>query len=281
MKRLLNILALITFFTPCFSQLNIVDSQSSSSPTFNSQTNNIAIELPFTAFVGKNNLVDNYLCYNGNYYFILAKKTTNPSDKSISFVLGATRESSLNTLRDLYDFLSEKATKTSITVNMGGIKHVIQKTDNDILSFSSQGTTGSWLLDKNQINICINQLSKSVSSNTTVNQNAMFKGGSGSSTGTGSGLGPGEGSGSGGGIGYGTGSRGLVKQINTEISEEGQVAVEVHVMADGTVSEAHIVNNSKGRTTITNTYIQQQCIREAKKAKYKPGKEELRIILFN
>ncbi len=109
----------------------------------------------------------------------------------------------------------------------------------------------------------------------------MFKGGSGSSTGTGSGLGPGEGSGSGGGIGYGTGSRGLVKQINTEISEEGQVAVEVHVMADGTVSEAHIVNNSKGRTTITNTYIQQQCIREAKKAKYKPGKEELRIILFN
>ncbi|MBO7445482.1 MAG: sigma-70 family RNA polymerase sigma factor [Bacteroidales bacterium] len=116
----------------------------------------------------------------------------------------------------------------------------------------------------------------------TVNQNAMFKGGSGSGigTGTGSGLGPGEGSGIGGGIGYGTGSRGLVKQINTEVSEEGQVAVEVHVMADGTVSEAHIVNNSKGRTTITNTYIQQQCIREAKKAKYKPGKEEFRIILF-
>ena len=117
----------------------------------------------------------------------------------------------------------------------------------------------------------------------TVNQNAMFKGGKGGSgigTGTGSGLGPGEGSGSGGGIGYGTGSRGLVKQINTEISEEGQVAVEVHVMADGTVSEARIVNNSKGRTTITNTYIQQQCIREAKKVRYKPGKEELRIILF-
>ncbi len=125
----------------------------------------------------------------------------------------------------------------------------------------------------------------------TISQNAMFKGGKGGSgsgtgtgsgigTGTGSGLGPGEGSGSGGGIGYGTGSRGLVNHINTEISEEGQVAVEVHVMADGTVSEARIVNNSKGRTTVTNTYIQQQCIREAKKARYKPGKEELRVILF-
>ena len=58
------------------------------------------------------------------------------------------------------------------------------------------------------------------------------------------------------------------------------MAVEVHVMADGTVSEARIINNSKGRTTISNTFIQQQCIREAYKAKYKAGKEELRIILF-
>ena len=124
-----------------------------------------------------------------------------------------------------------------------------------------------------------------------VDQSAMFKGGKGGSgsgggkgsgigTGTGSGLGPGEGGGSGGGVGYGTGNRGLVKQINTSVNEEGQVCVEVHVLADGTVSEARVINNSKHKTTIANRTIQQQCVQEAKQAKYKPGKEELRIIVF-
>lgn len=124
-----------------------------------------------------------------------------------------------------------------------------------------------------------------------VDQSAMFKGGKGGSgsgggqgsgigTGTGSGLGPGEGGGSGGGVGYGTGNRGLVKQINTSVNEEGQVCVEVHVLADGTVSEARVINNSKHKTTIANRTIQQQCVQEAKRAKYKPGKEELRIIVF-
>lgn len=124
-----------------------------------------------------------------------------------------------------------------------------------------------------------------------VDQSAMFKGGKGGSgsgggqgsgigTGTGSGLGPGEGGGSGGGVGYGTGNRGLVKQINTSVNEEGQVYVEVHVLADGTVSEARVINNSKHKTTIANRTIQQQCVQEAKRAKYKPGKEELRIIVF-
>ena len=120
----------------------------------------------------------------------------------------------------------------------------------------------------------------------------MFKGGKGGSgsgggqgsgigTGTGSGLGPGEGGGSGGGVGYGTGNRGLVEQINTSVNEEGQVCVEVHVLADGTVSEARVINNSKHKTTIANRTIQQQCVQEAKRAKYKPGKEELRIIVFH
>ncbi len=125
-----------------------------------------------------------------------------------------------------------------------------------------------------------------------VDQTAIFKGGKGGSgsgggqgsgigTGTGSGLGPGEGGGTGGGIGYGTGSRGMTNIINTTVSEEGQVSVEVHVMADGTVSEARVVNTSKNKTTITNRLIQQQCVQEAKRAHYKPGKEELRIILFH
>ncbi len=123
-----------------------------------------------------------------------------------------------------------------------------------------------------------------------VDQSAMFKGGKGGSgsgggqgsgigTGEGSGLGPGQGSGSGGGVGYGTGYR-KRSDINTRVSEEGQVCVEVHVLADGTVSEARVVNNKEHKTTITNRQIQQQCVQEAKRAKYNPGKEELRIIVF-
>ncbi len=124
-----------------------------------------------------------------------------------------------------------------------------------------------------------------------VDQSALFKGGKGGSgsgggqgsgigTGTGSGLGPGEGSGSGGGIGYGTGSRGMVTPISTTVDEEGQVCVEVHVMADGSVTEARVINTSKFKTTITNREIQRQCVARAKQARYKPGKEELRVIIF-
>lgn len=91
----------------------------------------------------------------------------------------------------------------------------------------------------------------------------------------------GQGSSSGSGIGYGTGLRGLVHPINTSVSEEGQVCVEVHVMVDGTVSEAWVINSGNHKTTITNHQIQQQCVQEAKRAKYKPGKEELRILVFS
>lgn len=92
----------------------------------------------------------------------------------------------------------------------------------------------------------------------------------------------GQGSGYSCSIGYGTGSRGVLYPINTSISEEGQVYVEVHVSADGTVSEAHVIDNfGNHKTTITNGKIQQQCVQEAKRAKYTPGKEELRIIVFS
>ena len=284
MKNFIIVATIMLSAWNCFPQLNIVDSKPAQSTITNSQSNIITIKLPFTAISGNNNLVDNYLCYNGQYYYLNAKKTTNSSDKSVSFILGSTRNSAVETLNDLLIWLANNTIGSTITVEMGGTKHTITKKEDDILSCTTSGITGAWLLDEGQILMSMRQLTQIPSS-----QNAMFKdgrggsgsgGGSGIGTGTGSGLGPGEGGGSGGGIGYGTGSRGLVKDINTTINEEGQVAVEVHVMADGTVSEARVVNNAKGRTTITNTFIQQQCIREAKKAIYKPGKEELRIILF-
>lgn len=105
---------------------------------------------------------------------------------------------------------------------------------------------------------------------------------SGGSGGT-SGLGAvsGQDSGIGGEIGYGTSSRKFVRPINTSVSEEGLVYVEVHVMADGTVSEARIMNDSRHQTTINNHNIQQQCLQEAKRAIYESGKEELRIIVMS
>lgn len=104
--------------------------------------------------------------------------------------------------------------------------------------------------------------------------------GTGSGSGIGSGIGPGEGSGSGGGIGYGTGTRGYTYMPNLTVNEEGTVYVEVHVNADGSVAEARVINNNKYPTTITNARIQAECVAKAKTAKYKPGKEELRIIIF-
>ena len=271
MKQTISIIILLFLSLNCFPQLNIVDTKISSteSATFNKQSNTIKVKLPFTAFVGNNSLVDNYLCYNGKYYYLLANKTSNPSDKSVSFVLGTTKESSIRTLRDLNDILMNNKINTSVKVNMGGVDYVIEKTDVDILSFSSLDRAGVWLLDKDQIQTSLNQLSNKV----------------GPATGFGPGMGVGSGSGVGSGFGdgidYGTGSRGLVQQINTSVNEEGQVCVEVHVLADGTVSEARVINNSKHKTTITNRLIQQQCVQEAKRAKYKPGKEELRIIVFH
>lgn len=105
--------------------------------------------------------------------------------------------------------------------------------------------------------------------------------GSGIGSGTGSGLGPGEGAGSGGGIGYGTGHRGMINNIDATVNEEGQVCVEVHIAADGHIIDARVINNNKYKTTITNRNIQQQCVARAKQARYKPGKEELRIIIFS
>jgi hypothetical protein len=104
--------------------------------------------------------------------------------------------------------------------------------------------------------------------------------GSGIGLGNGSGTGGGSGSGTGGGIGYGTGSRGYTYMPDLTVKEQGEVYIEVHVMADGTVSEARVITSAKYPTTITNHSIQQQCVAKAKTAKYKSGKEEFRIIVF-
>lgn len=123
-----------------------------------------------------------------------------------------------------------------------------------------------------------------------VNPLATFKpgmgGGSGGSSGAGdgsglgAGLGPGGGSGTGGAIGYGTGGRGYLHMPELTINEMGQVSIEVHVAADGTVKDARVISTNQNPTTITNAKIQQECVRKAYTAKYKPGKEELRIIVF-
>jgi len=280
MKKTISIIVLLFLSLNCFPQLNIVDTKTTSTElaTFNNQSNTIKIKLPFTAFVGNNSLVDNYLCYNGKHYYLLANKTSNPSDKSVSFVLGTTKESSIQSLLDLNDLLMNNKINTSVKVNMGGVDYVIEKTDVDILSFSSLDRAGVWLLDKNQIQTAIDHLFNKGGKGSSC---TVFGSGVGSGKGADSDFGSGQGSGFGDGIGYGTGSRGLVHPINSSVSEEGQVCVEVHVMADGTVSEARVIDSDKHKTTITNRQIQQQCVQEAKRAKYKPGKEELRIIVFH
>jgi len=105
--------------------------------------------------------------------------------------------------------------------------------------------------------------------------------GSGFGSGTGSGIGPGSGSGTGGGIGHGTGKRDYVHMPDLTTSEVGKVYVRVHVAADGTVIDAQVISTSNYPTSITNSKIQEECKRKAKTAKYKPGKEEFRIILFS
>ncbi len=136
-----------------------------------------------------------------------------------------------------------------------------------------------------------NQNRQTTPSTPKPDQSSMYRGrggtgsgggsGSGIGTGSGSGLGPGEGAGSGGGAGYGTGHRGMLNNIDATVNEEGKVYVEVHIAADGRVIDARIISNAKYKTTITNRNIQQQCVSRAKQAIYKPGKEELRIIVFS
>lgn len=125
-----------------------------------------------------------------------------------------------------------------------------------------------------------------------INHNAIFSGvggGSGSGNGTGSGsgtgsgkgtgIGDGNGDGIGNGIGEGTGDRGYRKKPNIviDVHEKGEVHVEVLVDANGNVTKARII---PGKTTITNTAIQNECLRRAKAAQYITGKEEFRHIIF-
>ena len=136
-----------------------------------------------------------------------------------------------------------------------------------------------------------NTQSQTVPSTPKPDQSSMYHGrggsgrgggsGSGIGSGTGSGLGPGEGGGSGGGVGYGTGHRGMINNIDATVNEEGQVCVEVHIAADGHIIDARVINTSQHKTTITSRNIQQQCVARAKQALYKPGKEEMRIIVFS
>lgn len=124
----------------------------------------------------------------------------------------------------------------------------------------------------------------------TPNPNAAYRpgmgggkgGGTGTGTGTGkgSGFGEGEGSGNGGGIGYGVGNRGYTYMPELNVSEPGTVYVEVHVDESGVVVDARVITSRKYPTTITDSRVQAQCVAKAKTAKYRPGKEELRIIVF-
>ncbi|MCQ2265818.1 MAG: hypothetical protein MJZ46_07270 [Bacteroidales bacterium] len=98
--------------------------------------------------------------------------------------------------------------------------------------------------------------------------------------GGGKGSGVGTGRDGGGGIGYGEGNRGYTYMPDLTVSETGQVFVEVHIDTDGNVLDARIIDNSKYPTTIANRRIQAECVAKAKTAKYKKGKEELRIIVF-
>jgi len=104
--------------------------------------------------------------------------------------------------------------------------------------------------------------------------------GTGNGTGKGSGFGEGEGGGNGGGIGYGTGNRGYTYMPELNVTEPGTVYVEVHVDEAGVVVDARVITSRKYPTTITDYRVQAQCVAKAKTAKYRSGKEELRIIVF-
>lgn len=104
--------------------------------------------------------------------------------------------------------------------------------------------------------------------------------GSGEGGGRGSGFGTGEGSGRGSGVGYGTGNRGYTYMPELNVSVTGTVYVEVYVNMAGNVIDARVITSQKYPTTITDSRVQAECVAKAKTAKYKPGKEEIRIIIF-
>lgn len=83
-----------------------------------------------------------------------------------------------------------------------------------------------------------------------------------------------------GSVGYGTGPRGIAYMPDITIPVDGQVFVEVHIDTEGTVVDARVVNDTKYPTTVTDSRILSDCIAAAKTAKYRKGKEELRIIVF-
>lgn len=244
-----------------FCQLNVVDSKPAQTTTTNGQSNNISIELPFTAIPGSNNLVDNYLCYNGQDFYILAKKTSNPSDKNVLFILGTNRDAAVETLTDLQKWLSNNTIGAFITVEMGGVRHTITKKEEGLLSFTNSSITGAWLLDESQLKMSIRQLTLISREPKQDQSNPNYI--------------------EGGGVGYGTGHRGTINNLDVTLNEAGQVCVEAHIAADGHVIDARIINNSKYKTTITNSNIQQQCVARVKQSIFKPGKEELRIIVFS
>lgn len=81
-------------------------------------------------------------------------------------------------------------------------------------------------------------------------------------------------------VAYGTGNRGYTYMPDLTVSESGVVFVEVHVDTDGNVIDARVVSTDKYPTTITDKHILEDCVARAKTAKYRKGKEELRIIVF-
>lgn len=137
---------------------------------------------------------------------------------------------------------------------------------------------------------------KTTKNNTTVTSpkpdpNAMFRPGTGGGNDGQNGIGSGPKSGNGfttgtgdhgpSGIGFGTGSRGYAKIPDVTIKEEGKVYIRVHVQADGTVIDSKILTTAQYPTSISSSAIQNECLRRAKEAKYLPGKEEFRIIVFS
>ena len=81
-------------------------------------------------------------------------------------------------------------------------------------------------------------------------------------------------------VAYGTGNRGYTYMPDLTVSESGVVFVEVHIDTEGNVIDARVVSTDKYPTTITDKHILEDCVARAKTAKYRKGKEELRIIVF-
>jgi hypothetical protein len=164
----------------------------------------------------------------------------------------------------------------------------ISKDNVDMICFSNTYERDAlWTIDrekfKNWVNTLLN-LPKNNNTERKLDPGIAYRPekGSGTSggTGTGTGTGIGMGLGSGKGIGYGSGNRGYVNIPDVNINEIGVIYVEVHVTEQGDVINARILSTPKYPTSITNEKTQQEVLRRALAAKYKSGKEELRIIVF-